>query len=1182
MVGEEIGRSPISEKADLQIALLGAPTVSWRGQPLDVPRRQVRALLFGLAATLQPIPRERLGFLFWPDMPESEARRNLSRLLSHLRDALPDPTVVLTSGDSIELDARRVSSDVVTFRRLASRRDEIEHLRQAAQLYRGPFLAGFSLAGSPEFEAWVQEQQRDCEQRYLEVLAVLIETLTERRAYDEAITYARRYLVIDELAEEIHRRLITLYAATGDRSAAQRQFESCVAALERELGVRALPETREAYVSALNGRDRRAMRAGPALAWTTLPSLDLPLVGREAPFEALSEAWSSACAGQGRVVLISGEPGIGKSRLMEAFAARVGGRAVVLVAAGRCGDQTLPYQPVAEILRSLPDWQALSAPGHRVWLAEAARVLPELREFFPDLPRPLTAEPDEARLRLLDALCQLTMRLARGPRPLLICLDDLHWADSATLDWLSCLARHMAEQRTGLCPLLILGAYRVEERHAIAELRRRLLRLDLLSEMELSGLKPDSVLKIVRQLVDARPGITPFSRRLHRATGGNPFFLLETLRALQEAGQLSDDLSALQEVPLPDSVRQAIEARLGRVAPKARQVLEAGAILGAPFDFDLVRRTAGRGEMETIDGLDAAVSRHLLIEDSSGYRFRHALIRRTVHRSLGPVRRHLLHRRAARALKRIDPGASLRIAHHFELGGEEEKALHHYQRAAQQAEDLFAWQEVEEIQGRMLALLDRLDPDRSQLENLALRGHILTSRAHARYLQGRLEDRDTDLDALAALAEASADENLRLETLVHRVRYLNLDAKYKEALRLAEEGLELADRLHSEQTRSRLLAQIGFAHYFLGQPRPALTALESALVVAGEEADPEMRGRITHILGYVSFHLGDYARSLSYQREAYACHQAVDNHNRMAWDGLDIGALHLELGRFAEAREHLAEHLALARRIGAQPAEAYGLTLLGCWELHRGSYLSALDRCREALSMQRDLRSEHGSTAAELGMGLALHRLGEVARARRRLKRAAERARSIAHRRRLAEALVGLGLVEIEAGRLDVAHRSLTEAVAVARDSECWESVAAGLDALARAERRRAKMDRALSHARESTEVAQRHNLPVGQSWAEMEAGLALFALGDLAGALEHTERAVANVSKLHEAWIGSEEVHRAHARVLEALDRTEEACEQRQLAEAVIQAKADRIPDPEVRRRYLQHVTVSPSSPIN
>jgi tetratricopeptide (TPR) repeat protein len=208
--------------------------------------------------------------------------------------------------------------------------------------------------------------------------------------------------------------------------------------------------------------------------------------------------------------------------------------------------------------------------------------------------------------------------------------------------------------------------------------------------------------------------------------------------------------------------------------------------------------------------------------------------------------------------------------------------------------------------------------------------------------------------------------------------------------------------------------------------------------------------------------------------------------------------------------------------------------------------------------------------AAELGAGLALYHLGDLAQARRLLHRGLQRARSIAHKRRLAESLVALGLLETEAGAPDAARSSLVEAVELGRDGECWECVAAGLSVLARAERTLGDLSGALDHGREAIEVAQEHELRAFEIWGRTELGLALLAQGEPQEALEQTARAVEALPRSHEAWIGGEEVYYAHAQALQAVGRAAEAREQAALAEAVIQAKAERISDPDRRAHYL------------
>ncbi len=1161
---------------NLEVYLLGPPRLVSGRAILTAPRRQVRALLYYLAAQSELSPRERICFLFWPDLRESEARRNLTGLLTHLRRALPDPTSLLTSRDCIGLDPDCFTSDLTSFISLSQPEGGIEDLREASALYRGPFLNGFSLPRSPEFEAWVLQEQRELERLYLGLLSALVEKHAARHEYDVAITCAHRYLATDELAEGVHRRLIALYAAAGNRSAAFHQFERCTAVLERELGVRPLPETRAVYESALKNRQPTPAPADRDLSWSTLPGLDVPLVGRDAVCSELRKALSHALEGRSGVVLLSGEPGIGKSRLVEEFATESRERVLVLVATARLWEQPFPYRTVVSAFRCLPCWDILTTTTEPIWLAEAARLLPELREMWPDLPPPLSVEPDEARTRLQEALCQLTFAIANADRPLLLCLDDLHWADSATLDWLVCLARRMTDRPevdapTGRHPILILGTYRTIEQEAVDNLRRNLVRLGVLSELRLTGLECQAILEIIHHLTGPRPGDAALSQRLHAATGGNPFFLLETLRALLEAGELHEDLSGLDEAPLPDSVRQVVQARLRRLSPQARQVLEAGAVLGQSFDFDLVRRTAGRGELETVEALDEAVARQLVAEHPPAYRFEHGLIRRAVEEALGPVRRRVLHRRAARALERVHPQPAAQVARHLDLSSQEAKALRYYRQAAQQANELFAWEEAEAIHSRMLELLEQLDPDRSRDEYLALRGEILISRAHVRFLQGRLEDRDADLGALAALARSTDKDTLRLLAVMHRVRYLNSGGHYEDAISEAEEGLALARWLHEATAQSRLLAHVGFAHYCLGQPRQALAALESALDVSGEQIDANMRGRISRILGYVHYHLGNYPRALEYQQEAHGCSRETADHNRMAWNLMDAGFLQMKLGRFREAKDRLTESLTLARRIAARPAEAYALTLLGDWELYCGNYAAALARYEESSSRQVEVGSKHGILATEDGAGFAFYHLGELDRAHEALQTALEHARAIHYQRHITVALIGLGLVELCAGSPLAARDLLGEALTVARESQCVENVVAALAALARTERSRGNSSAALAQAREAVHVAEAHGLPTYTTWAQLELGRAHLAQGEPQAALEHTARAIEGLARTDEAWIGTEQIHRAHACVLHALGRDEEALEEARLADAAIQAKANRIPDPDVRQRYLR-----------
>jgi DNA-binding SARP family transcriptional activator len=241
----------------LRIALLGPPTLMGSGQAVALARRQARALLYRIAAAAHPVPREQLTFLLWPDSPESVARRNLTVLLTQIRRALPSPDLLVTVGDAIGLDHGAAETDTVALAALihqAISARQLDQLADALRRYRGPFLDGFSLPDSAEFDAWASQERQVWERRYLDALTVLVEGYAAAGAYPVAIDAAQRALATDELAEDMHRRLIALYAAAGNRAAAMRQFERCVVVLERELGVEPLPETREVYEAARDGQ----------------------------------------------------------------------------------------------------------------------------------------------------------------------------------------------------------------------------------------------------------------------------------------------------------------------------------------------------------------------------------------------------------------------------------------------------------------------------------------------------------------------------------------------------------------------------------------------------------------------------------------------------------------------------------------------------------------------------------------------------------------------------------------------------------------------------------------------------------------------------------------------------------------------------------------------------------------
>lgn len=724
-----------------RLNLLGFPTITWKNSILTIPRRSVRALLYRLACEMAPVKRDQLVLLFWPDVPNSVARRNLSHLLTHLRRGLPDLNFLMTSGEEVWLQPGQVWCDALELRNVLLDADaDISILKVVETLYQGPFLEGFDLPGCPEFEHWSLLERITLEHQYLRVLGRLVEESTSWGEIGQAIEYARRYLAIDPLSEIIHQKLIQLYAGIGDRHLAIRQYERCSSILESNLGVAPLPETRAVYQAILRERTRFPESSLP-LEPPELPGNRVPILGRENELHRLEEIFNQLHFQQGRVVFISGEAGIGKSRLIQDFMKNHQNDAHLLYGCGQAGFQSIPYQPILNILRSILGFSETGAGQNQstipteqtpldfidpLWLSEISRLLPEIQTLYPGVSQPLPLGPEFARTRLFDALCHLVLTYADANEPVVLCMDDLQWIDTATKAWLIHIGRFLSR---GSYPVMILGAYRSEEAGEILELRQTLSHTGILMELRLSGLNKDDLLKLLHHLVGQRPGDEILASQLFRASGGNPFYLIELIRELVEEGILEHQFQEPHRFSLPQSIREAVQVRLQRLSPISRQVLEAGAVLGQHFDLELLRLTAGRSHCEIMLALEELTSRMLLVEDSQGIKFVHDITRQHVEESLGQVRNQLLHHRAGRAYQHLKPGDFSALAYHFELGADLEKALQYHRQAAQQANNLFAWRVVEFHLGRMLELLKQIDPGCNRSEFIALRGEILTERA---------------------------------------------------------------------------------------------------------------------------------------------------------------------------------------------------------------------------------------------------------------------------------------------------------------------------------------------------------------------------------------------------------------------------------------------------------------------
>jgi DNA-binding SARP family transcriptional activator/tetratricopeptide (TPR) repeat protein len=922
----------------MEVQLLGPCRIIWNGKPWLLRRRQVRALLYRLAVQPTPVARASLAFLFWPDEADAVALRRLTRLISSLRAALPEPRCLLVTEETLALDPNLVRSDAWQFLRDAGA-DDMTVQAEAAALYRGPLMTGFELPEAPEFATWQAECARAFETRHL----ALLEHLANRHAASgdlaAAIRYAQQYLNIDELAEPMHRCLIGLYVGTGDRAAALRQLDRCTLVLERELGVSPLPETRAA-ISTL-----RAPQSRPTVP--VLPSLELPLVGREHVLARLERAYDRFAGEGGRrggLIVISGEPGSGKSRLLREFLARR--QQPLLVSAFHADEGILPYAGLIRALRgTLPErelWEAV--PAH--WRSELLPLLPELRTIFSDLAPPVATRSPVSTQHLCTALTETLCTFA-GRGITLLCLDDLHLADAATFGWLRSLATTWGDR-----PLVVVAVV-TQATQEVERLCSLLRRADRIVGLTLGNLTLEAVRQLLRHLPQApAPNLI---ERIYTATDGNPFFVLETVRDLQERRQLATPPA---DLPLPATVREAILSRVNRVSPVARQLLEAAVILAPNLDDTLLRHTAARTSVETVDALEELVAHDLLrasAHEASATRLTlpHALLRRTVLDTLSPWRRKLLHHRAAEVLARIRREQPAVLAHHLVAAEQWDAAIVVFEQAAEHASAMYASAvALIHVEAAFALLAQAAEPETTRLR-------LLRRRLALRRTLVQISEWRADTEELLRAAAFARDDEARLAALEAQISLCVLQSDFALIEPTAAEALVLAERMGDRLAAGRIHHTLGW-HLAdaLGRSREGLRHLETARDLAQEAGDVRVLYQTLCNLAFAQRAEGccTAARTSAERALALAGYRPDSAPHPAFADALrELGEANAYLGHWEEARRRLQPLLNLYHTL--DDAWAYGTVLYnyGLYSSNMGQHHDAIAALRRLVSLSEEV-----------------------------------------------------------------------------------------------------------------------------------------------------------------------------------------------------------------------------------
>ncbi len=1040
--------------SQLYIRVFGSPEIIHGEQVLSFSSRKEKALLLYLAVEGGRHLRKELLRIFWPDLDSKRGHTVLRGAIMRLRKGLdrthmPEEQahliverssleLALTSDVVLDLQALAAAWQLIQDRpsmlALWTRQahQEVSTLfDQALRSYREMFLADFSLRDAPLFDEWTRMQSQQWHVRMMYICKSAVRWQELAGDMEQAIRIAVQWLALDHLQEEAYRALMQLYITQGDRVAALRVYEQCRSMLLSELQIEPASET-----VALAQRIRTTMPlpyvSPPSPSTLPMPPrLELPFVGRSAEFNALTHCYQAASRAQPQVILIEGEAGIGKTRLSTTFLkwAEAQGADVLQ---GRAFEtqEHLPYQLLIEALRPRLDRE--NAPEDLlpdVWLAELARLFPELRERYPDLPRP---ESDETtgRAHLLEAIFRLLRQLMKRA-PLVLFLDDLQWADSATLDVLTYLIH---QQDIFSSPLMLLMTTRREalSSHSIvSHWLMTIQRSSPLVRFSLCPLDAQEMASIVARLItqDEHAAVhalaherdeeqiqrTELSQWLYAQTQGQPLYLMETLKTLLEQEilvwqqqtdtqiwtlEMTDSTRANRPGSmqgfLPPTMREHIRQRFINLAPPTQHVLIAGAVLGQNFRLLSVCQVAKVNENVGVDAIEEALQKQIVQGkeptrswSEQAYIFTHEKVREVIYTEAGEARRKLYHQRAFERIQDMN-GLAIDLVYHALAAGLLKQAFHYILVVGDEARKVFAAQEA------------------------------ITAYEQARHL---LENAESGQE-LSAIVSTSEVHQL-YTSLGYAYELLNqwdqASLVYQQLLSFAQEHQEAELECQAILCLATLATECSFdTHTLSTVTRPVEPTRRKSEVAETLRTNWHI-GHLVHIS----------PSSLTYGMHALKLARDLGASELVLKSLRVISQAHISVGRWNEGEAFLREAIALSHSQGNQSIQAESLALLAAASLYKGQPRAAIDSAREAYQLSIQIKSSWIQGRSMMFLALGLVECGEYEEALTIALTGVQEARALGSLGRLAGALHILGVVFLALLRLNDASTAYREALEI-------------------------------------------------------------------------------------------------------------------------------------------------------
>lgn len=950
----------------------------------------------------QPHGRSHLAALLAPDDSEEKARRALTQALWQARRALPDGAI-RALGDAIQLDTAQISRDVAAFDRLMAHAltAETPTAALAAQLAEGIALYHADLLND-FYDDWVYLPREQRRERYLRALELLAAWEKQNGRFSAALDYVLQLTQADPLRESAHQEALRLYAALNRPQAARQHYEQYRRYLQDEMGLNPDRQTRQlADAIAQSGQEETAVYLpASATPYALSDTAHMPLIGRDQERGQLLAQLNRLAHGQGGLLFLSGPPGVGKSRLLQELTRDADWRGLaVAYGSGRELAASAPYALFQEALGSLLTplrWQQVRALLDDYWLNLAAPLagMADAEMRPPDTSargsHPTEYAHYEAFSRMLFALGQL--------RPLLLILDDVQWADPASLELLTYLAGRLAGQ-----PVLVALAFRSEEARAETAVWQTLNALDAVAphlRLRLEPLTAEATAEFITQGLGLPRPAPRFSERLFAETGGLPLLLLESLHLLHEEGLLYRDARGDWRTPFDNQTADYAELPIGYGGPSAtaltarrlrqlpahaRQTLEAAAIIGKDVPFNLLAAAVEQPRPVLFAALGLLAQRQFLLETPESYCFSHDKVRQAVYQEIDPARRIRLHRQTAALVAEQTPTAVDRIAYHYRQGEQWPEALHFTLQAAERAYALSVIVAALDHYAVALQILETQAAAQAPLppsQMAETRARILIARQSLLFTSGQTEQQEKELADLRQLVKQLPDPVWQADAALKEAHFAGeVQAQYDTAAALAREALTIAEAHQLPRRQAEAWKIIGMAGYHQGRYQESAAAYRRS--VALWETLPDAAAQLMAAYAELIYNervIGRIEEGMALAQKLLALAQAHGNQLGQASAHAAIANFYNDQGNHLASIHAYSEARAIFQRVGARLNEAKASANVGYgyWALRR--YGEAIALTEESLFIFQELGAQRSVMLSYLNLAGLHYDIGQFER----------------------------------------------------------------------------------------------------------------------------------------------------------------------------------------------------------